>query len=376
MSQQQVISDNLQKQITDLVTVFQKNPNNVQDFIAKLFSILNIGQQPPTTGGGPSQPPGSDIGPDGVAMMFPENKNAKVKPFYINLDNPDENGEVFACTYGGDLVTFEGPKTEGNIKFVRNKGHIQKYQSGAPDGKSCRFHITPDGGMFGVGKHSWEDTPLPQYLYSEKCFYSFEMTAIVRVGPSLGTHQSFAFKLASRPDKPDDKLRSTIEFCMPNDQKPEPFVNYNYSHKSYEHVDGVRKLASEGKIIENKWIGVKVVFVITEDRKSTWMGMYVNTNPIGQDGQPDNTGWKFKAQYTAKGIVQYKNIPPVWGGMTNYLRIDGYEYVDLYRFSQVEIDTEAFWKKINSDGSQGSSQELEEVPGAEAQMILNPEIDA
>jgi hypothetical protein len=339
----------LQKQITDLVTWFQKNPNNIQEFIAKLFSILNIG---------PSQPTDSNIGPDGVAMMFQENKNAKVKPFYINLDNPDENNEVFATTYGSDLVRFERPMKEGKIKFVRNKGHVQNLRSDPQHpSRSCRFHITPDGGMFGEGRHSWRDHPLPKFLYSEKCFYNFEMTAIVRPGDRLRPerHESFAFKLASRPDQPDDKLRSTIEFCMPNDQKPRPYVNYNYSHDSYEKTDGVEQGASEGKIEENKWIGVKVVFVIADDRRSTWMGLFVNTDPIGEDGQPDNKGWKFKAQYTAKGIDEYNNIPPVWGGMTNYLRVDGYEWVDLYRFSQVEIDTDAFWKKIKDDRLPGSS---------------------
>ena len=164
------------------------------------------------------------------------------------------------------------------------------------------------------------------------------MTAIVRVGKALGTHQSFAFKMASRPDKPDDSLRSTIEFCFPNDQKPDCYVNYNYDHKTYAKVAGVKQYIQDGKVTPNKWIGAKVVFIIAEDKKSTWIGGYVNTNPINTaDGTPNNEGWKLKAEYTAKGIPQYDNIPPVWGGMTNYLRIDGYEYVDLYRYSQIEV---------------------------------------
>ena len=80
-------------------------------------------------------PKEAGIALDGVKMMWPENPDAKVKPFFINLDNADADNEIFATTYGGDTVKFEKTMTEGNVKFARNKGHIQKYKSGAPDGK-------------------------------------------------------------------------------------------------------------------------------------------------------------------------------------------------------------------------------------------------
>ena len=32
------------------------------------------------------------------------------------------------------------------------------------------------------------------------------MTVVAKVGKALGTHQSFAFKVNSRPDQPDDNL--------------------------------------------------------------------------------------------------------------------------------------------------------------------------
>ena len=296
--------------------------------------ITPVTPQPPE----PKPEPGdTSIGPDGIQLMFPQNKKAVCPPFYINLDNPDIDNKTFATTYGSDIVKFDKTMTEGKVKFVRSQGHKQTYASGAPPGKSCRFHYTPDGGMFGVGKHSWKDSPLPQYLYSEKCFYNFEFTVIARPGKALGTHQSFAFKIRSRPDKPDDSLRSTIEFCMPNDQKGDAYVNYNYDHKTYAKTPGVKQYSNE-KIQVGKWIGVKLVSIIADDKKSHWMGMYVNADPIDlATGQPKNN-WKLKAEYTDKGIPSYKNIPAIWGGMTNYLRVDGYDYVDLYRFSQVEIE--------------------------------------
>lgn len=276
---------------------------------------------------------------DGVKMMFPENKNAKAKPFFIDLNNPDSNNDVFATTYGGDIVKFDKAQTEGKIKFVRNKGHKQTYASGAPPGMSCRFHHNPDGGMKKAGKYSWKDKPLPDFLYTEKCYYNFEMTAISRVGKPLGTHQSYAFKVRSRPDQPDDSLRSTVEFCMPNDQKGDAYFNFNYDHKTYAKVSGVKQYVDEGKITPNQWIGTKLVSIVADDKKSVWFGLYQNLKPIDEaTGNPDNAGWKLKAEFTTKGIPEYKNIPPIWGGMTNYLRVDGYEHVDLYRFSIMEIE--------------------------------------
>jgi hypothetical protein len=312
---------------------------------------------------------------DGVKMMFPENKNAKVKPFFINLDNPDENNNVFADTYGQTVYKFEKPITEGNIKFVRNNGAKQSYASGAPPGKSCRFHHTPDGGMFTPGKHSWKDSPPPEYLYSDKCYYNFEMTTIVRMGKALGTHQSYAFKIRSRPDKPDDSLRSTIEFCMPNDQKSDAYVNYNYDHKTYSKVPNVKQYTKEGKVTPGEWIGVKLVSIVADDRKSHWMGLYVNTHPIGTDGKPDNAGWKLKAEYTDKGISSYKNIPCVWGGMTNYTRHDGYEHVDVYRWSIMEIEKGPLKNPALLDNAPGVSFTLA-VPPAENPADFNSPPDA
>jgi hypothetical protein len=289
---------------------------------------------PPT----PPAPVEGGIALDGVKMLFPENKAAKCKPFFINLDNPDENPNVFAVTYGSTAYKFDKTINENGLKYVRHHGAKQTYASGAPPGKSCRLHHTPDGGMFTPGKHSWKDSPPPEYLYSDKCFYNFEFTVIARPGKALGTHQSYAYKIRSRPDKPDDSLRSTIEFCMPNDQKPDAYVNYNYDHKSYEKVPNVKQYVKEGKITVNEWIGTKLVSIVADDRKSHWMGLYVNLHPIGADNKPDNSGWKLKAEYTDKGISAYKNIPCTWGGMTNYLRCDGYDTLDIFRYSIVEIE--------------------------------------
>lgn len=268
--------------------------------------------------------------------IYPSNPNAKAKPFYINLDNPDEDPSTFEVVLGGKVTKFT-KEAEGNIKFVRNTGSKVNYASGAPSGQSCRFHISAGKNNGKVGSHSWKDKPTPAYVTAtDTCFYSSEITFIGRVGPALGTHQSFAFKMNSRPDKPDDTLRSTIEQCMPNDQKKAAYVNYNYAHAGYENVNGVVEYEHNTKIQVNKWIGVKHIFLIADDKKSTEMIMYVNPDPLNADGTINNKGWTIKSKYIAKGIPQYQNIPPVWGG-DSYIRIDGYKYVDIIEYSQREV---------------------------------------
>ena len=277
------------------------------------------------------------LGPDQVQELYKSNPAPKAPAFYINLDNPDVDNKLFATTYGSKVYKFEKTMTEGNLKYVRNNGAPQKYASGAKDGKSCRFHISAGKNMSTPGSHSWKDKTIPEYVTkTDTCFYSSEITVIARPGKPLGTHQSFAFKMNSRPDKPDDSLRSTIEYCMSNDQKKIAYVNYNYAHSGYQSTDKIKDLLPAVKITPNKWIGVKMVFIIAPDRKSTKMQLWVNTDPIDLNTGAPKNNWQLKSEYLAKGIKQYKNIPPVWGG-DSYLRIDGYDHVDLFRFSQREI---------------------------------------
>ena len=286
----------------------------------------------------PNPPPVSgNLDLTGCQMIFPSNPAPKAQAFYVDVTK-EPTTDNYACTYGSDIVKFQ-PMKEGNVVFLRSPCHAQTYASGQPPGKSFRGHINPAGGMFdNSAKYCWKDTPTPVYLYKENVFYSFEQTIIFRPGPALGTHQSCAFKMCSIPDGKDDTRRSTIEFCFPNDQKSDCYVNYNYAHATYAKVPSVIQHSDKGKVTVGKWIGLKVMFIIAADRKSTWIGGYVNEDPVDTTtGKIKNDGWIFKAEYLAKGIPEYNNVPPVWGGQTNYNRIDGYDHIDLLHHSQREI---------------------------------------
>src|SRR3982751_672070 len=114
----------ISKQVNEVIAWFNANPTMVQEFHDKLKAILDsIRVTTP-----PVDPPANTlIGPDGIKQIYPIKQDAKAKPFYINLDNPDGNPKVFATTYGSDIVKFEKAALNGKMKYVRNKGHKQTY---------------------------------------------------------------------------------------------------------------------------------------------------------------------------------------------------------------------------------------------------------
>ena len=294
-----------------------------------------------------------NIGPDGVLEWLPTATNPKYSPLYLDLSKGDPTSKVgpFAITYGSEFVSSNIIQGINGATCLETNGAVQHYKPDKngckkPDGRSMRTHWFYGCKPMDEGKYSWKDNPIPDYLYSEKAFYNFEMTAVVEVGDPLdpvdgkAIHQSCAFKLRSRPDGADENLRSTIECCFPNSQHPNAYFNYNYAHDTYKAADGVQQHTKEGVVESHKPLGLKVVSIIADNRKSSWYGWFINANPIGPDGKFKNKSWKIKAEFTATGIPEYENIPPVWAGMTDYLRIDGYKKFRLYNFSVREIDKE------------------------------------
>lgn len=314
--------------------------------------------------------PGPTIGPDGVIEMFPSLANPKHPALYLDLSSgkdPSSRDGPFCINYGGDLVPSQIVKGTNGATCLETEGHKVTYHSGAPSGTSLRAHWYYDGVSAFASSDKmkcWSDKPTPEYLNTDKTFYNFEMTAILEVGDELGKdiHQSCAFKTRSIPDKPDDKRRSTFEFCFPNSQKKSCYVNYNYAHATYAAASGVKEYTSEGKVEPNKPLGLKVVSIIADDKKSTWYGGYINTNPLTADGKINNEGWKLKAEYTATGIEAYNNIPPTWGGCTDYLRIDGYKKYRLYAFSIREIDKGLFKYPHLMDTAPGTQFQVAQPP--------------
>ena len=278
------------------------------------------------------------VGKDGVLELFATDTNWPLQALYLDVTkDPNSKTGPFCNTYGSDVIPFKPIKGVNNANCIETNGHVVKYASGAKDGLSNRFHWYYVTDIFGDNTKykCWSDKPTPRFLNNEKTMIDCEMTAIIETGEEIGkdVHKSTAFKMCSIPDKPNDTRRSTFEICMANSDHPHSYVNYNYAHANYVPASGIKEYTDEGVIKSNTLIGLKAVRMVAADLKSCWFGQYINTNPLNKDGTFNNDGWKLKAEFTAVGIKDYQNIVPIWGGVTDYLRIDGYKSVRLYNFS-------------------------------------------
>jgi len=166
----------------------------------------------------------------------------------------------------------------------------------------------------------------------------------------LGTHKSLAFKVCG--GKEDDG-RSLIETCYPIDEKDIVRANYDYDHFPYIHVEkddaggGVKQFFSGDYCQDNKWIGLKHVHIVNDEKTRSTNRLYVDTDPFDDNGKPRNN-WKLKAEWIDKGTTRtkkedgkekgYNGIPCTWRSQVDKIRIDGWDKVDYTLLSIREID--------------------------------------
>ena len=319
--------------------IIGSNPGQKIETEVILQGSGGITPQPPD----PPIPPvvnGGDIDKFGVKKLFPSAPNPNAPDWYIDLFNKDDpSGKTeFAVTYGHDMVKST-KKTEGNLTYFSTPGHIVNYNSGAPSGMSFRGAIYPDKDVFDdSAKGSWDQNPTPEYLHTPKSYGSFEMTWYIRVGPRLkgNPHTSLAAKVKSKNDGSDDTKRSCVEICMADPDHADPYVNINFAHDLYVKQP-VKVYTKLGRFEPEKWLGFKAIVSPAADKKSCYLGIYIDVDPIdATTGKPKNN-WILKADYDFIGVKEYKMIVSTWRGQKEYLRMDGYSRFDYTFVSIREI---------------------------------------
>jgi len=244
-------------------------------------------------------------------------------------------------------------KTEGQLTYLSTSGSPLDYEGGG-SGQSTRIDVYPDGGMWDNDTDfNWENNP--GYLYTKKGIKNGEFTTFIRVHDDVGTddegkkHHSFAHKIGGRDE---DNLRSLFEMVHPTKKHSDIHVNYNYAHFPYvpgeePHASKINILFNPPILTEDKWIGVKTIHKVADDNKSTHWEMWVDKDPIDNNGKPKN-GWKLAATYEDKGIKNFRkddktfNYPPLtWRCHKDVCRVDGYKKVDFVFISDREVDPKA-----------------------------------
>jgi hypothetical protein len=288
-------------------------------------------------GGGAPGPAGFDM--YGVKKIFPDYPNPEFPPFYMDMDNKANNTR-YNISYGTGSHLAYNSKTEGNLKFYNSTGQVQHYASGNPDSRSVRNDVYPSGGIWGNNtKYSYKSNP--GYLYKPNHFHNKEMTIYVRPHGQLKTHESFAFKMQGRDD---DDIRSCIEFCYPTATLKGPAINVEYKHFPYVSYKGVRVYnTSSNKQTDGKWVGVKCVLIIADNKKSAWLGLFEDINPFTSAGKPANN-WKLRADSVFTGVSDddYDNIIPTWDPHKDVVRLDGFQSQDIMWYSDRPISKGLF----------------------------------
>ena len=273
----------------------------------------------------------SGIGPDGVAHILPLEEGGTC--VYQDLTKDSFNTQNTNISMGHDSHFPSTKKTENGITFHTTESVPLNYASDHSTGFTTRIDFVSDGDIWDDEKNAkaWHDTPIPEYLFSPKGWGNSEFTIYIRThGQHNNKHQSCAAKMMGRRGivKKDDEDRSVVEMLYPEVQHKKVTVNCNYNHQPYEHFKAVKQYFDGDMLEDEKWVGLKWTNVIADDRKSLNMKEYVDLEPFTSEGKPANN-WKLKAECDFTGTPGYHNIPAVWKGRLNYLRVDGRKTVDF-----------------------------------------------
>jgi hypothetical protein len=271
----------------------------------------------------------------GVKKIFPDYPNPEFPAWYLTTES-GKGTDRFNISYGtGSHISYT-KKTEGNLTFINSAGAVQSYASGNPDSTSVRADTYPSGGIFAsMGSYSYKINP--GYLYKRNHFHNKEMTMYCRPHGQLKTHEAFAFKVQGRDN---DDIRSAIEMVYPTASHGDVEVNVNYKHFPYVHWKNVRQYSSSSnKQTDNKWVGVKCILIVADNKKSVWMGMFEDVNPFTTAGKPANN-WKLRADTVFTGVSDddYDNIIPIWDPQKDTVRLDGFQNQDIMWYSNRPID--------------------------------------
>jgi hypothetical protein len=308
-----------------------------------------------------------EIGPDGVLQIYPTlmTQGTPGTTFFMNM-SLDEPAEDPCFSYDGINMhpKHEDPvkarrEVKSNVTYYTANATTIKYHSKAPDGKSLRLGIYASLGSKGKKqKYTWDDEP--DFLYDEKGIRNHEMTGFIRLHGELppvhgkDIHKALAMKVCGGKE---DAGRSVIETCYPINSEDTVRAHWDYEHFPYILVDkedagGPVKQFFDGDYCQdNKWIGLKHVHIVSDDKEQSTNRLYVDTDPFDSDGKPRNN-WKLKAEWIDKGTektgeddngdeVGYDGIPCTWRSQVDKIRIDGWKQVDFTLLSIREIDPHA-----------------------------------
>ena len=316
-----------QSNLDKTIQINQNNdPNNWQTKYQgnkQIGQILIDGEAEPTKTG--------QIDSNGVLELYPTLQGGST--FFMNMGLDDPTKDPCFSYDGMNKGVPTQKKTENGVTFYNTPGSKVNYHSGSPSGRIIRLGIYAEPGSKGQAqKHTWKEKP--DFIWGQKGIRNHELTGFIRMHGDLGVHKSLACKVCGGNL---DAGRSLVETCYPISSKDTVRANVNYEHFPYVKVSGVKQFFSGDYCQDNKWVGIKHVHIVADDKSHATNYLYVDTDPFDSSGKPNNN-WKLKAEWTDNGVPGYQNIPATWRSQVDKIRVDGWQNVDFTLMSIREID--------------------------------------
>jgi len=278
-------------------------------------------------GAGGSQT-GGGIGPDGVKQLF--TPNASGASFFLGTGNPNTIANLDA---EGDTCTAG---TQSNVSYWTIAGHGVHYSNGST-GRTVRLNISPTGSQ----NWNWKTGAISKgFIASPGDLNNHEMTIIFRPHSDLHIHTSFSWKpLGGIHTGSSDPRASCIELDVP--YQPEhsaPQFARELNHPDYDYVTLNANFSAF--VVDNVWMGVKMVTWKNADGVSRTNRLYLNMTPWNPDGTVNNNSWQLYSEYIDKQGVNtgsYTQFTSWAGGAPCTARIDGWDSIDFAKLSAFEI---------------------------------------
>jgi hypothetical protein len=269
----------------------------------------------------------SEIIEDGINIL--NTIDAQGSKYFLGKKDPNTDPELQI-----DAKKQDGKKatkmTQDGITFWRIISRKGKFASTGKDNWTSRTHIviTESNGtpIIGIKKAKQKG-----FLVSPKDFRDLEFTVICRINDIKDNDETFSLKIRGGPHVKKKEHTLCCEGMVPYLSEREKLYSREMTHPDYEFekVDMMGEFPKRGE----KWIGLKLISYNTtfHNHPGVHMEMYVDNDPLDQNGQPRNK-WAKMWSFTDEN-----SNAPTWGGKYETLRVDMCESVDITHINCVSI---------------------------------------
>jgi hypothetical protein len=264
---------------------------------------------------------------DGTIMLFPPNKIGS--RFVLSKQNPNNLKNVTTNTHNSFAK-----KKDRNIEFWKAFSGEITYRSTGQNGRTCRLDVFASTLK---QTNNWKTAIHKDFIGNENDLKNQEVTIIMRANNRIGSKNGCSIKMRGgghHKDSPDQAACIGLETSTRDSGHTARWAK-ELSHPIYEYQE--LRPFFEFFVEDGRWFGMKTTSWNNLD-KTTTNRCYIDPDPFGSDGTLRNN-YRLYSEYIDKGNGnKYPKIIANWaGGVPTTIRVDGFESIDFYACSAIEI---------------------------------------